>query len=169
MLPTFTFWDQKQLKRLAKSEPVLNLAEFYKGNLRATGITCHPLGWVKRRFTADVTGRHKGDTLILNEDFTYDDGRKFSREWTLEALNAERTQFKGRGGDIHGDIYGMSSGCGALLRYTLTIPQKGSDKFKTISVKHWQYRVGDTKTIHKLTLSKWGMPIVKSTVVFERV
>lgn len=163
------FSDTKKLKRLAKTQPELLFHEFYKGKLKATGIACHPLGWINRRFTADVTANHDGDHIQLNENFTYDDGRQFNREWSLMPLNSEKTKYTGQGADIHGTIYGESSGCAALLKYALKIPQKGSDTFKTINVKHWQYRVSDTHTIHKLTLSKWGIPIVKSTVVFEKI
>ena len=159
----------RRLRNQKDSVSNLKLADFYTGKLAATGITRSALGVLKRRFTADVHGQRTTDgRLILNEDFTYDDGRQFSRQWTLNALDLDEKKFLGSGADIHGDIHGEAKGCAALLIYTLKVPQKGGS-FKKIDITHWQYQVTDTKTIHKLTLKKWFIPIIKSTVVFERL
>ena len=162
------YYEKVLLKQLSHTKPELNLADFYQGSLVATGITCHPLGFMKRRFTASVSGEKKEGLLTLEEKFTYDDGRRFDRQWSLIPLNENMTEFKGTGADILGEIYGVSSGCAALLKYTLRVPQKGG-RHRTIDVNHWQWQIDERKTIHKITLSKWMIPIVKSTVIFEKL
>ncbi len=164
------FLDHRALKKLSNTTPLLNLEEFYQGNLKAHGVARSPLGKLCRRFSAEVTGRKaKNGSLNLVENFTYSDGRKFHRQWVLNPMKGEKKGiYSGAGKDIHGNISAKSSGCAALLRYSLKIPKKGSSNFKTLNVKHWQYQISDTKTLHFLNLSKWGITILNSTVIFER-
>ncbi len=158
-----------KLENFRETQPILNLKEFYTGTLKAHGVARTLFGKVLRRFTADIKGSQEGDKLILNEFFTYDDGRTFNRQWELTQDNPEGTQFTGKGADIFGDIKAQTKGCAGLLKYTLKIPTKKSkSSFKTMAVIHWQYQIDETHALHFLRIKKFGFTIIKSTVMFVK-
>ncbi len=158
-----------QLTQHHNDNQTLDLKEFYTGNLKARGVARNMFGKVLRRFTADVKGSHQGDKLILNEFFTYDDGRTFDRQWELTQEDEDGKYFKGQGADIFGDITAQTQGCASLLKYTLKIPAKKSKRgFKTLDVTHWQYKIDESHTIHFLKLKKFGLTLINSTVMFSK-
>lgn len=161
---------RKNLNFYSTTQPALNLKAFYTGSLEAHGVARSIFGRMERRFVAQVRGRQEGTHLILNEDFTYDDGRVFCREWTMVQQNPEGTKYGGTGADIFGEICGETSGASGLLMYTLKIPSKSAKRgFKTMDVVHWQYLIDSTHTLHFLTLKRFGIPVLKSTVMFHRL
>ena len=139
------------LTDLTNTTPTLSLKDFYTGNLKAHGVATNLFGKVVRRFKADVKGAQEGEKLKVNEFFTYDDGRTFDRNWDMRQTNPEGTKFTGTGADILGNIIAETHGYGALLKYTLKIPKKGSkNNFKTMHITHWQYQIDETHTLHFL-------------------
>jgi hypothetical protein len=55
-------------------KPVLDLAEYFNGDLDAWGIFQDRSGKVVKRFTVAIRGTWSGDTGVLEEDFSYSDG-----------------------------------------------------------------------------------------------
>ena len=63
--------------------PALSLEEFFEGNTVAYGIYENRYGNMERQFRVNIIGTVNGDTLILDEQFLYDDGERSSRVWTI--------------------------------------------------------------------------------------
>lgn len=58
----------------------LRLEEFFKGRTTATASFSAITG-LTRNFTVDLHGTWDGKTLVLREDFTFDDGEKDTKTW----------------------------------------------------------------------------------------
>lgn len=58
--------------------------EFFLGRTEATGVFEARDRAATRRFTQVIDGRRDGDTTIIDQTFTYDDGEIETRRWRLE-------------------------------------------------------------------------------------
>lgn len=58
----------------------LRLEEFFKGRTTATAIFKTITGF-ERRFTVDLHGTWDGRTLVLREDFLFEDGERDTKTW----------------------------------------------------------------------------------------
>ena len=56
---------------------------YFEGRTLASGVFEGRSGRLKRRFTVELTGRAEGNTLVLEEQFLFDDGERQERTWTL--------------------------------------------------------------------------------------
>ena len=56
------------------TQPKLILEEYFSGRTHAWGLFEDRFGKVRRQFTVDITGTWDGETLRLDEHFTYGDG-----------------------------------------------------------------------------------------------
>jgi hypothetical protein len=58
----------------------LRLEEFFKGRTTATA-SFKTITGVERKFTVELHGKWNGKTLVLREDFLFDDGEKDTKTW----------------------------------------------------------------------------------------
>jgi hypothetical protein len=70
----------------AAEKPVLALEQYFNGELVAHGLFTDRGGKVVRRFTVLMKCSWTGDEGVLDEDFTYSDGKKERRVWRLKKL-----------------------------------------------------------------------------------
>ena len=63
--------------------PAFVLEDYFDGEPRAWGLFEDRMGNVRREFVVDISGRWDGTTLILTEDFRYNDGETEPREWPI--------------------------------------------------------------------------------------
>ena len=61
------------------TEPEIKIEKYFLGNVKAWGIFQDRSGKVKRQFTAEMNGSFDGKILILDEDFSWNDGEKQKR------------------------------------------------------------------------------------------
>ena len=69
--------------RYATERPALELDQFFNGKIIAHGIFQNRSGEVVRRFTVDMDGKWEGNQGVLDERFTYSDGKTERRIWRL--------------------------------------------------------------------------------------
>ncbi len=70
------------VERYADQQPRLDLERFSAIPSRP-GDLSKALGEVIKRFEVDISSRHEGENLILDERFLYSDGSRQRRVWTL--------------------------------------------------------------------------------------
>lgn len=110
---------------LYKNEkPALDLQTYFNGKLDAWGMFQDRSGAIVKRFTVVMTCQWTGDIGTLNEDFSYSDGSKQKRIWTLKKVGANR--FIGSAADVIGEAQGMVSGNTLHWNYVLALPVDGS-------------------------------------------
>ena len=67
----------------AGQTPRFDLREYFSGQIVAHGIVQDRFGRVIRRMVVEMTGTWAGETGTLDENFSYSDGRKERRVWTI--------------------------------------------------------------------------------------
>ena len=129
----------------AAEKPALDLATYFNGDLVAHGLFTDRSGKVQRRFTVAMKGTWTGDDGVLDEDFTYSDGKRERRVWRLKKLPDGRytVSLQGEGEPMaHRDFWRMAERVTQLgkVPYTITNgslmrhPQRLADAFEAIGV-----------------------------------
>ena len=147
-----------------KESPKLDLFSYFSGKTQAWGQFQDRSGLVLRRFTVDITGTVDGNTLVLDEQFVYNDGEKQQRIWTI--TKTAEGHYIGRAGDVVGEAKGLSSGNALNWVYTLDLPYKDS----SIHVKFndWMFLHTDSVMINRAEVTKWGFKVGEVTLFFNK-
>lgn len=152
-----------------QEKPALQLEQYFGGKLVGHGLFMDRGGEVKRRFVVAITGtvssdKAPNDTIVLDEQFTWSDGVKDSRVWTLK---------KQANGDWHGtakDVIGFATGkvAGNALnwRYVLELPVDG--KTYHVDFDDWMYLIDDKVMINKAVMSKFGFRLGEVLISFTK-
>ncbi len=157
-----------QLGDYAAEKPVLDLRQYFNGTLDAYGVFTDRSGKVVKRFTVVMTGTWSGppgaEVGVLDEDFTYSDGSKSRRVWTLKRLPDGR--YSGTADDVLGTAAGEEKGNAFRWGYTLLLPVDG----KTIEVQFddWMYLMDSKVMLNKAQMSKFGIALGEVTLAFVK-
>ncbi|MCT7941032.1 DUF3833 domain-containing protein [Shewanella holmiensis] len=146
------------------SNPTLNLAAFFDGELTASGIVQDYSGKVTRKFTVTMTGSWQGNKGELKEWFIYDDGEKQTRIWYLTDLG--NGQFEGRADDILGIAKGEANGSALRWRYDMKLLVDGSEY--EVEFDDWMFLVDNKTIINKSDINKFGIKVAEVTLVIQR-
>jgi hypothetical protein len=161
----------------AAEKPVLDMRQYFNGTLDAYGIFTDRSGKVVKRFTVVMkcqwTGKPGEEVGVLDEDFTYSDGTKDRRIWTLKrsagggvdgAVDSQAVRYTGTAGDVLGEAIGEEKGNAFRWAYTLKLPVDG----KTIEVQFddWMYLMSDKVMLNKAVMSKFGFKLGEVTLSF---
>lgn len=148
----------------AAETPRLELRSYFNGPLTAYGVFSDRSGKVVRRFTVRMTGTWNGNQGVLDEDFTYSDGKKERRVWRLTELGNGR--YVGRADDVVGEAQGQAAGNALNWRYTLALNVDG----RTIEVQFddWMYLMDDRVMLNKAVMSKFGIRLGEVTLAFTK-
>ena len=146
------------------TEPKIKIEEYFLGNVKAWGILQGRSGVIKRRFTAKMNGSFEGENFILNEDFSWDDGEKQTRQWIIKKIGEHN--YEGTAADVVGIAKGSSYGSAFKFEYKLLIPYEG----KKIKVKFddWIFKQDDEVAINRAILTKFGFKIGELSVFFVK-
>ena len=71
------------IENYAGHTPALDLREYLSGNIEAWGVLMMRSGRVRERFHIAMKGAWEGNDGTLHEYFTYADGHKSERSWTV--------------------------------------------------------------------------------------
>ena len=130
--------------------------------MKAWGIFQDRSGKVKRQFTAKMNGSFYGQDFILNEDFSWNDGEKQQRRWTIKKTGNHN--YEGTAADVVGIAKGVSYGSAFKFEYNLLIPFKN----KKIKVRFddWIFKQDDKVAINRAIVTKFGFKVGELTVFF---
>jgi hypothetical protein len=148
----------------ANEKPALSLRAYFNGPLTAHGLFTDRNGKVVRRFTVKMTGTWTGNQGVLDEDFTYSDGKKEKRVWRLTELGNGR--YEGRADDVVGVAQGQAAGNALNWRYTLSLPVDG--KVYEVQFDDWMYLMDDRVMLNKAVMSKFGITLGEVTLSFYK-
>jgi len=148
----------------ADQQPQLNLEHFFSKPVKAWGIFEKRSGEVAKRFQVDISSRHEGDKLILDEHFLYSDGTRQQRIWTLSPDGSGR--WRGRADDVVGEATGEVAGNALRWRYILNLPIDGA--LYEVSLDDWMYLMDEDTLINRSSMSKLGVEIGQVTLFFRR-
>jgi hypothetical protein len=148
-------------------KPALSLEEFFEGNTVAYGIFENRYGNLERQFRVNIMGTVDGDTLILDEQFLYDDGERSSRVWTITNLGEQpdgSITYRGVAADVIGEANGKISG--NALNWIYDVDLAVGDGTIKMRFDDWIYRQDDNIAINRAYISKFGINIGSVTLVF---
>jgi Protein of unknown function (DUF3833) len=148
----------------AAEKPVLDLQRYFNGDLTAHGIFTDRSGKVVRRFTVLMKCQWTGDEGVLDEAFTYSDGKTDRRVWKLKKLPGGK--YTGTAGDVVGVAQGQAAGNAFQWAYTLRLPV--DDKVYEVQFDDWMYLVDERVMLNKAVMSKFGIRLGEVTLSFTK-
>ena len=96
-----------QVNDYVAEKPVLDMRQYFNGTIDAYGLFTDRSGKVVKRFTVVMKCSWQGppgsETGVLDEDFTYADGKKERRVWTIKK---QGDRYIGTAADVVGEALG---------------------------------------------------------------
>jgi hypothetical protein len=154
----------QELSTYANAKPELDLVKYFVGTTDGWGMFQKRGGEVVKRFHVVITGTECHGKLVLDERFTFDDGTKQQRVWTL--VQAPDGSWKGKAGDVVGEAIGHVAGNTLHWQYVLTLPVE--DKFYDMQVDDWMYLVDETSLLNRTSMKKFGIEFGQVTLFFKK-
>ena len=138
--------------------------EFFVGDLHASGMFIDRFGTVQRRFAADVSCEAANDGFVLNEDFTFDDGKTEKRIWQIKRT-AEK-QYVGLTDDVPEKATGRLTDIGLIWRYDFYLEMFG----RRVLVKFDDKMIMQSSDVvlNHAVISKFGLKLGELFISFHR-
>lgn len=152
------------VERYAAEQPALDITRYFNGTLDAHGMFQDRSGAVIKRFTVVLRASWQGDTGTLDEDFTYSDGSKQKRVWTLHKTGAN--SFEATAADVVGTARGVVTG--NALRWKYVLAQPVGDKVYNVDMEDWMFLIDDKVMLNRTTMSKFGVDLGSVTLSFSK-
>ncbi len=145
-------------------QPKFDLEKYFLGSTDAWGMFQKRSGEVVKRFHVEITGSKQGEQLLLDERFSYDDGTRQQRVWTL--TRQSDGSWHGTAPDVVGVAIGEVSGNALHWQYNLLLP--GDDSTWEMHFDDWMFMMNDTVMINRASMQKWGMEAGQVTLFFTK-
>ncbi len=152
-----------QVTEYAQEKPKFDLREYFNGRIIAHGIVQDRSGKVIRRMTVDMACTWVGDTGTLNENFTYSDGKKERRIWTIQK---QGDRYIGTAADVVGEAIGMAAGNTLNWKYVLALPV--DDKVYNVDFDDWMWQLDDKVMMNRAVFSKFGFKVGEVLITFYK-
>lgn len=139
------------------------LEGFFAGRSKATG-SFSAINGVKRQFTVDLNGKWDGRMLTLREDFVFSDGTRDRKTWRF--VKTGPLSYSGTREDVIGETRVTIQGNVARFNYLVYLDSaKQANK-----VRFYDKMVlrADGTVINTALVTKFGLPVAKTVVEFER-
>ena len=157
-----------QISEYALEKPTLDMRQYFNGTLDAYGVFTDRSGKVVKRFTVVMKCAWEGqpgqEVGVLDEDFTYADGTKDRRIWTLR--RGPDGRYTGTAADVLGQANGEEKGNAFRWGYTLKLPVDG--KVIEVQFDDWMYLMNDKVMLNKAEMSKFGFKLGEVTLSFVK-
>lgn len=140
----------------SEGEP-LDLRRHLNGPLICEGAIYGPTGRVASRFVGQFHVTWEGNTGIMDERFTYDDGREQHRSWTLSLGNDGR--IRARADDLEGEGTGQQLGSAVRLRYRLKLDESRGGH--VLDTTDWMYLAPNGTIINRSQFRKYGFKVAE--------
>ncbi|MFO7748245.1 MAG: DUF3833 domain-containing protein [Orrella sp.] len=149
----------------ADQKPALELPVFFDGTLDAWGVFQKRSGEVVRRFHVEIIGTWESpDKGQLDEYFTYADGEKQRRVWTL--TRQPDGTWQGTADDVKGVATGKVAGNAFHWKYVLELPVDG--KVYEVNFDDWMWLLDETSMMNRSVMSKFGFDLGEVTLFFKK-
>jgi hypothetical protein len=161
MLPACSTVDVAQY---AHEKPALDMQQYFNGTIDAWGMFQDRSGKVVKRFTVVIQCNWKDDVGTLDEDFSYSDGTRQKRVWTLK--KGANGQYVGTAADVVGSAVGNIAGNALHWNYVLALPV--GDKVYNVSFNDWMFLMDDRVMLNRAVMSKFGFRLGEVTLSFRK-
>ena len=148
----------------ASETPALDLQTYFNGTVDAWGMFQDRSGKVIKRFKVVIHCSWQGDNGTLDEDFSYSDGTKQKRVWTLKKMADGK--YIGTADDVVGEAKGQVGGNALNWKYVLALPVDG--KVYNVNFDDWMYLMDDQVMLNRAVMSKFGFRLGEVTLSFHK-
>lgn len=142
----------------------LRLEDFFRGRTTAEG-SFRAINGLERKFDVDLHGRWDGRTLVLREDFRFDDGETDTKTWRFRKTGWNT--YVGTRGDVVGDAQVTLAGSRAFFNYLVDLdPGEGRNLvrfYDTLELSPDGRRIANTARVFK-----GPIPVARVSVDFTR-
>ncbi len=152
-------------KDYINNNPKIDIRQYLNGKVEAFGILEDRSGKITRRFKVDMIGSWQKNEGILQEEFTFDDGKKDHRIWKIKF--DDDNNFSATAGDVIGIAKGVQDGNAVNMNYVLNL--KVDNKSYNVNVDDWMYLIDEKTLINKSTIKKFGITFAKLTIFFQKI
>lgn len=153
-----------QPEHYALEKPELDIERYFNGTLDAHGMFQDRSGKVIKRFTVVMRGSWVGGVGTLDEDFTYSDGTRQKRIWTLRKTGPGR--YTGTAPDVVGSAEGIVAGNALRWKYVLALPV--DDKIYNVDFEDWMFLMDQKVMLNRAEMSKFGFGLGAVTLSFSK-
>lgn len=153
-----------RLDYYSNTSPQADIKEYFNGNIKAWGIVQDFRGRVTQRFDVQMVGTWEGDNGTLTEKFSYYDGKKQERVWTIRKL--ADGSFEGTASDIIDKAVGKSEGSAVNWNYVMDLPVDGTTY--RIRFDDWMWLMNDGVLINRSYLKKFGITVSELTIFMQK-
>ena len=150
-----------------KEQPALDLARYFDGTLEGHGLVLDRGGEVERRFVVRIQGTWKGDVGTLDEDFTWSDGRRERRVWTLRRAQPDGLKWIGSADDVIGEATGVVAGNALNWTYTLDLATDRG-RFR-IGFDDWMFLIDERVMMNRAVMSLYGVRVGEVLIAFRKL
>ena len=148
----------------ADATPRLDPMAYFTGHTQSWGVFETRAGDPARRFRTDCHGRREGDTLVLDQTFTYDDGHQQLRHWRIRRVDAHR--FAATANDVVGT--GTGEAYGNTFRWEYTVALKPGHPLENVRLRQWMYLQEDGRTLlNRGSVRALGIEVAQVTEQFR--
>ncbi|MEM7171183.1 MAG: DUF3833 domain-containing protein [Pseudomonadota bacterium] len=149
----------------AGKEPRFQLESYFVGKSKAWGIFQDRFGTLKRQLEVDLEGTWDGDTLVLVEDFRYDDGEEEQRVWTIQKDGEHG--YSGTAPGVIGTAEGQAYGNAFNWTYDFALPV--GESTWNVTFDDWMFLQSDGVLINRAEVKKFGIEIGTLTLTFKKM
>lgn len=135
--------------------PHLKFESFFNGNLLAHGYFKDRNNKVIKRFVVEMKANWINDICILEELFSYSDGTKSKRIWTIKKISDNN--YEGTASDVVGKAVGQIAGNTLYWKYDLLLAVD-KNEYK-VHFEDWMYLIDENTLINQSYMSKFGISL----------
>lgn len=139
--------------------------KFFAGTFQAQGMFVDRFGQVQKRFVIDIVCDTGNKQTTLHEDFTYDDGEKEARSWTI--VRQDTNAYSAHTDDVVGKAVGIVNGAVFKLKYDFLLTLYG----RKVKVHFDEVMVKQTEStiLNRARVSKFGLLLGELFITFSRI
>lgn len=154
----------------ADQTPVLDPRRYFAGTLEGHGLVTDRAGRVQRRFVVTIRATWTGEVGTLDEEFTWSDGERERRVWTLRPAGTEGgvQRWTGTAADVIGEARGSVSGNALNWRYTFDLKAKDGRRY-AIDFDDWMHLIDDRVMLNRAVMSFYGLRVGEVLISFRRL
>lgn len=119
----------------------------------------------RRGFTAQLNGSWDGRTLVLVEDFVFDDGERDRKTWRLERTGPG--QYRGTREDVVGEAVGFQDGPVFRLEYDMRLPSENG-RGRVVRFRDVMALTDRGDVLNNATVGWFGLRVASVSLVIER-
>ncbi len=145
--------------------PQFDLKKHLNGAMICEGVIFGPFGRMTSSFTADFDIIWEGQIGVMSETFTYDDGNRQDREWTITL--GEGDAFTTTAPDVIGTGKGAQAGPTVQLRYTIKLPDAAGGH--NLAAVDWMYLTPKGTIVNRSQFRKFGIKVAELVATIRPV